>query len=252
MAYIGGKSKVASRLIALFPPHRTYVELFAGAAHVLFRKQPSLVEVVNDIDSEVVNFLRCCQMHPGELVRQLSFTVASRKMHEWYSQQDPATLTDIQRAARFLFLQRNSFGGRVVGQNFHYSATEKSNYNPTRLREVLMQAAARLERVLIEQRPWQEMLSCFDRSSTFFFIDPPYIGRKLYRFNFSDENFRELAERLAALQGRFLMTINDCPLSRKLFCDFNIRRFSIAYTCSRRVPIVRELLVSNYELSESP
>jgi DNA adenine methylase len=246
LGYIGGKTRVAHRLIAFFPPHRTYVEPFVGGGAVLFAKPPSRVEVVNDIDGDVVNFLRCCQLHQDELIRYLAFTVASRQMHVIYSRQDPDTLTDIQRAARFLFLQRNSFAGRVTGRSFHYSVMDKSNYNPTRLPEVLKAAARRLERVQVEQRPYQEVLDRFDRPSSFFFCDPPYIGRKLYRANLEDGEFAEMAERLGWLRGKFLLTINDCELARKLFSRFNIQEFSMSYSCARSAPKVRELLVSNY------
>lgn len=248
LAYVGGKTRVARRLIALFPPHRTYIELFAGGCAVFFRKPASPVEVLNDLDGEVVNFLRCCQLHHQELIRYLSFTVASRRLHTIYSRQDPETLTDIQRAARFLLLQRTSFGGRVTGQNFHYSVTQKSNFNPSRLPEVLTEAARRLERVQVEQRPYQEVLDRFDRPTSFFFCDPPYIGRKWYRFNLADEEFARLAERLSNLRGRFLLTINDCELSRKLFSRFYIGELTFAYTCARSVPTVRELVITNYPL----
>lgn len=246
LAYIGGKAHVARQLIALFPTHRTYIEPFVGGGAVFFAKSPSTVEVLNDLDGECVNFLRCCQSHPQELIRYLSFTVASRRLYDIYKSQDPDTLTDIQRAARYLFLLKNSFGARVARQTFHYSVTQKSNYNPTRLPEVLSAAADRLARVQIEQRPYQEVLERFDRPTSFFFIDPPYVGRKLYRFNFKDDDFRELAERLSRIRGQFLMTINDCELSRKLFSGFSTRELSLTYTCARSAPRVRELLVSNY------
>ena len=78
LAYIGGKNRVAAKIIALLPEHTTYVEPFAGGAQVFFHKRPSEVEVLNDLDGEIVNLLRVCQWHHEELVRYLKFTVASR------------------------------------------------------------------------------------------------------------------------------------------------------------------------------
>jgi hypothetical protein len=112
--YIGGKNRLAAKIITLFPEHATYVEAFAGGAQVFFRKEPSKVEVLNDKDYEVVNFFRCCQSHYEELVRYLRFNIASRRWFEILNATDPATLTDIQRAARFLYLQKNCFGGLVL------------------------------------------------------------------------------------------------------------------------------------------
>src|SRR5664280_3229364 len=99
LSYIGGKRTLAKRVIALFPEHTTYVEPFAGGAQVFFHKEPSKVEVLNDLDGEMVNFFRVCQQHYEELLRYLRFVLVSRKWFELLLETDPAKLTDIQRAA---------------------------------------------------------------------------------------------------------------------------------------------------------
>ena len=81
LAYIGGKNRLANQIIALLPEHTTYVEPFAGGAQVFFHKQPSKVEVLNDLDFEIVNFFRVCQHHYEELVRHLQYCLISRR---WY------------------------------------------------------------------------------------------------------------------------------------------------------------------------
>src|SRR5207253_9833203 len=118
LSYIGGKRSLAKRVIALFPKHTTYVEAFAGGAQVFFHKQPSKVEVLNDLDGEIVNFFRVCQSHHQELVRYVHFVVVSRKWYEILAKTPTQGLTDVQRAARFFYLQKNSFGGLVVRQNY--------------------------------------------------------------------------------------------------------------------------------------
>src|ERR1700730_701979 len=120
IAYIGGKQRLSRQIIALFPPHDTYVEPFAGGAQVFFHKEPSTVEVLNDLDGEVVNFLRICQWHHEELIRFMKYLVVSRSWFDLLAKTDPATLTDIQRAGRFLYLQKNAFGGLVTKQHYHY------------------------------------------------------------------------------------------------------------------------------------
>src|SRR3984893_13153196 len=104
LSYIGGKNRLAKRIIQIFPKHTTYVEAFAGCAQVFFRKEPSKVEVLNDRDGEIVNFFRVCQLHYQELLRYLRFTLISRTWFEILRASDPATLTDIQRAARYFYL----------------------------------------------------------------------------------------------------------------------------------------------------
>jgi DNA adenine methylase len=246
LAYIGGKRRVAKRLAAMLPPHQTYVEVFAGGAQVFFAKEPSPVEVLNDLDGDVVNFMRCCQLHHEELIRYLRFMVASRRIYELYTKQDPETLTDVQRASRFLYLQKNSFGGKVTGRNYHICVQRAPNYNLTRIPQLLEAAARRLERVQLEQWPYERILERFDRPDAAFFLDPPYSGVRWYNFNFTDDDFRELAGRLATIRGKFLLTVNDLPLTREVFGRFRVEHLEFVYTASRTVPRVRELLVSNY------
>src|SRR5205823_610276 len=82
LPYIGGKNRLAAKIIALLPEHTTYVEPFAGGAQVFFHKQPAKVEVLNDLNGEIVNFFRVCQWHHEELVRYLRYCLMSRKLYE--------------------------------------------------------------------------------------------------------------------------------------------------------------------------
>lgn len=246
--YIGGKTRLASKIIALFPEHTAYVETFAGGAQVLFRKEPSKVEVLNDLDYEVVNFYRCCQSHYEELVRYLRFTVASRKWFDILNTTDPATLTDIQRAARFLYLQKNCFGGLVKNQHFHYGITQPSNFNPERIPKAIEETHHRLARVQIESLPYEQVLEKYDRSSTLFYLDPPYWDRKLYKFNFKENDFRAMAERLKKLKGKFILSLDDHPKVREVFNGFRMQSIKLHYTAQRESGArFGELLITNFE-----
>ena len=248
LPYIGGKRRIAKRLITLIPEHVTYVEPFAGGAQVFFHKPRSEVEVLNDVDDEIVNFLRVVQRHPQELARLLRFQPASRRLFEWHQGQLPNLLTDIERAARFLYLQKNAWSGRYKRQNFHYAITHASNYSPARLPARLIQAAERLDQVQIEHLSYEEVLTRFDRETTFFYCDPPYVGVDLYYHNFSDQQFVELAGRLAALKGKFLLSINDCAKAREWFAGFEILPVAFTYTALKVPRTFTELIVTNYPL----
>ena len=110
LSYIGGKTRLASRIIDRIPEHLAYVEPFAGGAQVFFHKEPSKIEVLNDLDGEVVNLYRICQSHHEELIRYMRFMLLSREWFERLQKTPPAMLTDIQRAARYLYLQKVAFG----------------------------------------------------------------------------------------------------------------------------------------------
>src|SRR5215467_2769474 len=144
LPYIGGKNRLAKQLISFFPIHTTYVEPFAGGAQVFFHKAPSEVEVLNDLDGEIVNFFRVCQWHYEELIRYLKFCLISRKLYDQFLLTAPSLLTDVQRAGRFLYLQKNGYGGLRLNRHFHYSVQKPSNYNVARVPAIIKETHERL------------------------------------------------------------------------------------------------------------
>lgn len=116
--WIGGKRRLADHIIPRFPKHDCYVEVFAGGAALYFMRSPARVEVINDINGELVNLYRVVQHHLEEFVRQFKWALTSRQVFEWLKHTVPETLTDIQRAARFYYLQKSCFGGKLEGQTF--------------------------------------------------------------------------------------------------------------------------------------
>lgn len=251
LPYIGGKNRIANKIIAIFPEHKTYVEAFAGGAQVLFHKKPSQVEVLNDLDGEVVNFFRVCQQHHEELLRQLRFILVSRKWFELFEKQSPESLTDVQRAVRFFYLQKNSYAGLVRAPVYHWHVIQPPGYNPQRLPEIIQKTHERLRRVQIECLPYEQVIERFDRPSTLFYLDPPYFGRKLYKFNFEEADFVALEQRLATLHGKFVLSLNDVPKVRRIFQRFHFREISFAYTAQQSAgKRYREVLITNFVIRE--
>ena len=248
LSYIGGKNRLAKRLIAIFPKHKTYVEAFAGGAQVFFRKEPSEVEVLNDLDGEIVNFYRVCQQHYEELLRYFRFVLVSREWFDLVKKTNPETLTDIQRAARYLYLLRNCFASLVRNPVYHRNVVQPPSFNLTGLPELIENAHKRLERVQLECAPYEEVLRRFDRPTTLFYCDPPYYARKLYRHNLSDADFVSLAERLGKLRGRFILSLNDVPEVRKLFRDFYIQEVELHYTAQKAAGRrYKEVIITNFK-----
>jgi DNA adenine methylase len=248
LSYIGGKNRLAKRVIAIFPKHTTYVEAFAGGAQVFFRKERAQVEVLNDLDGEIVNCYRVCQNHYEELLRYLRFVVVSRTWFNLFKATDPATLTDIQRAARHLYLLRNSFASLVVRPVYHRNVIQPPSFNLERLPELIENAHKRLARVQIECAPYEEVLRGFDRPTTLFYLDPPYWGRNLYRYNLSEADFARLADGLAAIRGKFVLSLNDVPEVRKLFRAFHIQDVELHYTSQKAAGRrYKEVLITNFK-----
>jgi len=234
LSYIGGKRTLAAKVIALFPKHTTYVEAFAGGAQVFFRKEPSKVEVLNDLDGEIVNFFRVCREHYEELLRYFRFMVVSRKMFDLLKLTDTATLTDVQRAARYMYLLKCSFASLVRRPNYHWHVLQPPGLNFEQLPELIENTHRRLARVQLECLPYEEVLKRYDRPATLFYLDPPYFGRKLYRYNFEPDDFKTLAERLTALHGKFILSLNDVPEVRAIFRRFRITHVETPYTAQKK------------------
>ncbi|MFC3816589.1 DNA adenine methylase [Lysobacter sp. GCM10012299] len=228
----GGKTRLLPHLLPLVEatPHTCYVEAFAGGAAVLFAKAPAKVEVLNDTHGELVRLYRVVAHHLGEFVRQFRWALTSREMFRWAQLQHIETLTDIQRAARFFYLQRLAFGGKVTGQAFGTHHASPHRINLLRLEENLSAAHLRLHGVVIEQLPWQKCIARYDRPGTLFFLDPPYWQVEGYGGEFGLDEYEALASTLAGLKGRAILTINDHTDMRPIFSSFEGKTVAIRYT----------------------
>jgi DNA adenine methylase len=196
--------------------HECYCEVFAGGLAVLLAKEPSKIEVVNDLNSDLVNFYRCVRFHCDELIKEIQWTVTSRE--EFAAMKASKALTDIQRAALWFRIQSVSFGGD--GESYGIARKSGGAVNKSRyaLMEKIGQLNARLDRVNIENLDWERCLRLYDSPETFFFLDPPYIGGSIKNYEaWTREHCEHLREVLEGLKGRWLLTINDSEETRSVF-----------------------------------
>lgn len=228
--WIGGKRRLADKIIPTFPPHTCYVEPFAGGAALFFmREVPAKVEVLNDINSDLVNLYRVVQNHLEEFIRQFKWSLSSRQVFKWVQMTQPETLTDIQRAARFYYLQRNAFGAKVSGQTWG-TATTTPPVNLLRIEEELSAAHLRLAQTFIEHLPWDRCMTKYDRAHTLFFCDPPYWETEGYGVDFGWDQYVKLADLMASAKGKVILTLNDHPDVRSCFDGFSMTSVAIDYT----------------------
>lgn len=247
--YIGGKKQLAQRLAALIEqiPHTLYAEAFVGMGGVFFRRQ--LVpksEVINDRSGDVATLFRILQRHYPQLMETMKFQITSRREYERLASCDAGTLTDLERAARFLYLQRLSFGGKVTGQSFGVDTIGGARFNLNRLGAVLEDVHERLAGVVIENLDWRIFIDRYDRPHTLFYLDPPYYGSEddYGTGVFARGDFREMAERLDRIEGRFILSLNDRPEVRAIFAAFRMVEVPLHYTISGGAPKdVREVVI---------
>ncbi|ELY6335795.1 TPA: DNA adenine methylase [Yersinia enterocolitica] len=246
--WIGGKRRLAKHILPLFPAHTCYVEPFSGAAALYFLKTPSKTEVINDINGELVNLYRVVKHHLEEFVRQFKWALVSRQIYKWLQDTPEETLTDIQRAARFYYLQKQAFGGKVADHTFGTSTTSAPRFNLLRIEEELSMAHLRLSRTLIEHLDWQQCIKRYDRPHTLFYCDPPYWGTEGYGVEFGLENYDHMAELARSIKGKMIISVNDIPEMRQAFDGLNIQTVDISYNLkvTGKASLRKELVICNF------
>lgn len=230
LPWIGGKRRLAKHLLPLFPEHGCYVEPFCGAAALFFMKAPVKAEVLNDINGDLVNLYRVVQHHLEEFVRQFKWALVSRQIWDWLEVTPVDTLTDIQQADRFFYLQKIGFGGKVSGRTFGTSTTGGPRLNLLRIEEALSQAHLRLSGATIEHLPWADCVRRYDRPYTLFYCDPPYWGTEGYGVEFSLDQYDHLAELARTISGRMVISVNDIPEMRSAFKGLRMETLDIQYS----------------------
>lgn len=248
--WIGGKRRLAKILLPLFPEHECYVEPFCGAAALFFMKDQVKVEVLNDINGDLVSLYRVIQHHPEELIRQFKYALSSRQVFDWLKEQPTDPLTDIQRAARFYYLQKLGFGGKVAGRTFGTATTTPPRLSFARIEDDLSLAHLRLQRVYIEHLAWDSCITRYDRPHTLFYCDPPYWSTEGYGVEFGLENYARMAELAHSISGRMIISVNDIPEMRAVFSGLQIDRVDIAYTvggANRSNDKAGELIIRNFK-----
>lgn len=228
--WIGGKRRLAKHIIPLFPQHDCYVEPFCGAAALYFLKVPAKSEVINDVNGELINLYRVVQHHLEEFIRQFKWSLTSRQIFKWMQITPQETLTDIQRAARFYYLQRLAFGGKISGQTFGTSTTSAPKLNLLRLEEDLSAAHLRLSSTYIENLDWAMCIEKYDRPHSLIYCDPPYWGTEGYGVEFGLNQYQRMADLARCVNGHMIISVNDIPEMRQVFNGLNIERVEIGYT----------------------
>ncbi len=250
--WLGGKKVLCTKIIERIEKvdHRTYAEPFVGMGGVFLRRSwKPVLEVANDLNGDVTNLFRILQRHYPQLMDVMRFGIASRREFDRLRDVDPATLTDLERAARFLYLQRQNFGGKPGGV-FGVAPDRPPRFSLSRLEPILEAAHERLENVVFENLDWAELIARYDGAGTFFYLDPPYWGGEddYGKGLFDRDQFAKMAELLGGIKGKFLMSINDRPEIRELFSAFNFEEVGLKYTVSKGAATdALELFITNYE-----
>ena len=248
--WVGGKSKLAPDIVKMIPNHTTYIEVFGGALNVLYAKEPSKLEVANDINSELINLHRAIRNNPKTLSMFLNQLLISRELFNDIKSYKIKPRNHIEKASFYLYKLTQSFGSK--GDNFAMSA--KSGRKPKNIYKDFMNWSKRLKHVTIENKSFIELIKLYDKEESFFYCDPPYVATESYYKNtggFGKKEHELLAAALGQIKGKFLLSYNDCKLVRELYKDFKIvSSKEIEYTLGKNVhgksKKVSEVFITNY------
>lgn len=238
--YIGGKRNLAKRICAMIEetPHSGYAEPFVGMGGIFLRRASRpRTEVINDWSADVANFFRICQRHYVAFMDMLRFQLTTRTGFDRLLKTDPTTLTDLERAARFLYLQRTAFGGKVSGRHFGVDRHGAGRFDVSKLGPILEAIHERLTSVHIERLPWSDFMRRWDRPGMLFYCDPPYFGCEgdygsddRGEALFDRAQFEQLAETAARLKGTVMISLNHRPEVRQIFRGFELRELQTTYS----------------------
>ena len=211
--YPGAKWGMAEQIISLMPKHRSYLEPFFGSGAVLFKKPPSAIETVNDIDGDVVNFFKVLREQPAELAEAITLTPYARDVFDDAHENRGTDSFDC--AYRFAIRSKMGHGFKTsqkTGFKVDVFGRERSYcvgcWN--RLPADLMEAAARLKNVQIENRPALDLIRRFNHENVLIYADPPYLletrGGKQYRHEMTEQNHLDLLEALKQHRGYVILS----------------------------------------------
>ena len=253
ISWRGGKSRLAKKIVQFFPPHECYIEPFCGANWVIFNKDPktSKHEVINDKHEELINFWRVVKYRSKELYQAVYLDIPSRAIHNELRNTDPLQLDEVERARRFYWLTKGSFGGSYADV-FGTGRSSPNRLNFDSFKERLEFAFKRLQRVTIECKDYKELPKIYDHETTLWYCDPPY-----YKTNTSgyekDFDFVEFVEFAKSLRGKVIISHNYDEDVIRFFHGWHIvdmgqRQNSIANYVRERKAFSNEILILNFDL----
>lgn len=224
LVWQGAKTPLLKHLHPLILTQKctSFVEVFAGSAVVTLTlpKRPGVFEVINDLNSDLINFHRCMIHHAPEMVRLMRWQLNSRELF-MQARDDLKNQrgTEIQRACAFWFLNAVSFGSNM--RSFGVSKTYSGGGTKTRwLPKIrsLKQGMRRMSGVAVENMDWQRCLKIYDHPQALFFLDPPYVHtiQDTYKC-FTLADMQQLRETVLALKGRWIVTVGDTPAMREMW-----------------------------------
>ncbi|MDH5160366.1 DNA adenine methylase [Heyndrickxia oleronia] len=243
--YPGSKWSMADWIISHMPQHKTYLEPFFGSGAVFFRKETSLLETINDIDSNIINLFKVIRDYPEKLAEKVHWTPLSRE--EYYKSFEANPEDEIERARVFLVRCGQAIGAKTSDRTGWRSNINPLNHHKAKewnnLPEKILSVADRLKNVQIEHQDASQLIKRYNRPEVFIYADPPYVlrtrSKRMYAHEFSDADHAILIGYLKKHAGPVLLSGYDNELYNDLLNDWQKETFeAFAETGSKRTEVL--------------
>jgi len=254
--YPGNKARHSKWILQHIPDHECYVELFGGAAGVLFNKPRSKIEVYNDLNGDIPHFFEVLRDKGDELQEWLRNVPFSEELHnEWGAEYYNGNRSDndIERAGKFFYLRYSQFGGKFEGISGFKSGFGQRNHANAFVNSVesLSEFRNRLRNVEITNRPAIDVIDWHDSSTTVFYADPPYETTE-HIYNSDGFDHEELAKKAKGIEGKIIISYDTVPSFYE--SDYHIVSKQSNYNCDNRggTKEATEYLIMNYDPDSTP
>lgn len=261
--WIGGKSRLYKKIIELMPEHKCYVEPFAGGIWVLINKEKSSVEVINDVNKELINLYEVIKTDYIKMKENFNYIVSSREVFDYYknmNEKDLDNMSKVDRAIRFLYLNRCSHSGRM--ETYGYSNVRRSKICVITddFDETIGKVHKRIKDIYIEHGDYKEMirrydkrLKCKETQKVLFYFDPPY--DRTYNYKGKGIDYDSFKSNICKMNSDWILSVKDSERMRILFKDYLILSTNVKENivnnkieCSDR----SELIILNYFPNKIP
>lgn len=221
---------------------------------MLFAKEPSTVEILNDFDSNLMNMWSVIKNAHEEFINSFKYTLVSRELFNTYRTKYKELLYEdnIERAHIFYYLVNSGFGSDMKNPVFGTKAQSRNGLRVEEVEESINNAYRRLQKVTIENKSFEDIFRIYDKEDSFLYIDPPYRKTKQYAVGkFTDEQYKKLADCCSNAKGKWLITINNDEYIKELFKDFKIIDHEVYYSVCKTQngrKGFKELIITNYDI----
>lgn len=217
----GGKSRLAKKIVSLFPKHICYVEAFGGAAWVLFAKNPktSKHEILNDAHGELMNFWEIVRTKPDELFKSMQWDIPSRLIYNQLRKTDLSRMSNVERARRLYWMIKSAFGS-TYADVFGTARESPNRANFDSFEKRLKEVNNRLKRVTVECKDYNQLSKIYDHETTLWYCDPPYLGTIKTGYA-ADIDLGEFETFAKSLKGKVAISHNVNDQIKEAFKDWN-------------------------------